>query len=69
MGIDIREEEIDGEIQYFNKNNHRVTREGILVRLAENIEKSDYTENGFNYSIIGMEIPGTTIIRTREDAK
>lgn len=69
LAIDIREEEIDGKLQFFNKNNHRVTREGILIRLSEDLEKVDYTENGFNYSILNMEIPGTTIIRSREEAK
>ena len=69
LGINIREEEIDGEMHYFNQNNHRVTREGILIREQEGLEKTDYTENGINYSIQDVNIPGTTIVRTKEEAR
>ncbi|CAI2379738.1 unnamed protein product [Moneuplotes crassus] len=69
MPLDLREEEIDGEIYFFNKNNHRVTREGILIRNQEDIQKIDYSEDGINGAILNLEIPGTTIIRSREEAK
>lgn len=63
------EKEIDGIPHFYNSKGQRVTREGILIRETEDTERFDYTEDGVNTSFIGLKIPGTTIVRTKEHAR
>jgi hypothetical protein len=66
---DIVVEVIDGEKRYYNKDGHPVAPDGVLIREACEIDIVDYTIDGVNAAMANISIPGTTIVRTREDAR
>lgn len=46
-----------------------MTQEGIFIHSGEDFDINEFVVGGVNTAFEGLEIPGTTIVRTREDAR